>query len=86
MDSGVEKVPKEDFELSSDDELDLGIYLLIKAAGQKKKKKNRLRSSNCVAFSFSVSVRCGGGQQPSSDLCGPISLTDICHSVASRTP
>lgn len=36
MDSGVEKVPKEDFELSSDDELDLGIYLLIKAAGQKK--------------------------------------------------
>lgn len=39
MDSGVEKVPKEDFELSSDDELDLGIYLLIKAAGQKKKKK-----------------------------------------------
>lgn len=39
MDSGVEKVPKEDFELSSDDELDLGIYLLIKAAGQKKQKK-----------------------------------------------
>lgn len=39
MDSGVEKVPKEDFELSSDDELDLGIYLLIKPAGQKKKKK-----------------------------------------------
>lgn len=39
MDSGEEKVPKEDFELSSDDELDLGIYLLIKAGGQKKKKK-----------------------------------------------
>lgn len=38
MDSGEEKVHKEDFELSSDDELDLGIYLLIKAAGQKKKK------------------------------------------------
>lgn len=85
MESGVEKVPKEDFELSSDDELDLGIYLLIKAAGQKKKKQTPIIKL-CRAFSFSVSVRCGGGQQPSSDLCGPISLTDICHSAASRTP
>lgn len=49
------KVPKEDFELSSDDKLELGIYLLIKAGGHKKRK--RLRSSNCVAFSFSVSLR-----------------------------
>lgn len=57
MDSEVEKVPKEDFELSSDDELDLGIYLLIKVAGRTHTQKEKKTDSDHQTVSPSASQR-----------------------------